>query len=66
MGVDEAINEAFAPIAAGISEAIFFSVSVGGSDLQLIVLWLVAGALFFTFYACLVCYELVNLFRLMS
>lgn len=50
MGIDEAINESFAPIAAAFSDAIFFSVAVGGTDLQLIVLWLVAGAVFFTFY----------------
>ena len=50
MGIDEAINGAFAPIAAAFSELIFFSVPVLGTDVQLIVLWLVAGAVFFTFY----------------
>jgi AGCS family alanine or glycine:cation symporter len=50
MSIDESINEAFAPIAKAFSEFIFFSVSVGDADLQLIVLWLVAGAVFFTFY----------------
>lgn len=50
MGIDETINQAFAPIAKAFSEFIFFSVSVGGADLQLIVLWLVVGAAFFTFY----------------
>jgi AGCS family alanine or glycine:cation symporter len=50
MGVDETINQAFTPFAKVFSDVIFFSVSVGGADLQLIVLWLVVGALFFTFY----------------
>jgi AGCS family alanine or glycine:cation symporter len=50
MGIDESINQAFAPIAKAFSDLIFFSVRVGGTDLQLIVLWLVAGAVFFTFY----------------
>ena len=48
--IDEAINESFAPIAGVMSDVIFFSVPVGGADLQLIVLWLVVGAVFFTFY----------------
>ncbi len=49
-GIDEAINEAFRPIAAAFSELVFFSVPVGDAELQLIVLWLVAGAVFCTFY----------------
>jgi len=50
LGIDETINQAFAPIAKVFSDVIFFSVPVGGTDLQLIVLWLVVGAAFFTFY----------------
>jgi len=50
MGIDETINQAFAPIAKAFSNIVFFSVSVGGTDLQLIVLWLIVGAVFFTFY----------------
>ncbi|MCP5041403.1 MAG: sodium:alanine symporter family protein, partial [bacterium] len=50
MSIDEAVNQTFAPIARVFSDVIFFSVNVAGTDLQLIVLWLVAGALFFTFY----------------
>jgi len=50
MGVDEAINQAFTPFAKAFSDIIFFSVSIGGTDLQLIVLWLIVGAAFFTFY----------------
>jgi AGCS family alanine or glycine:cation symporter len=50
MRIDDIINESFAPIAKTFSELIFISISVGGTDLPLIVLWLVAGAVFFTFY----------------
>ena len=50
MGIDETINQAFAPIAKAFSNIVFFSVSVGGTDPQLIVLWLIVGAVFFTFY----------------
>ncbi len=50
MGIDETINEAFAPIARVFAEWIFFSVRIGGEDLPLIVLWLVIGASFFTVY----------------
>ncbi|MFP6655597.1 MAG: alanine/glycine:cation symporter family protein, partial [Myxococcota bacterium] len=50
MGIDETINQAFAPIAKKFSDFIFFSVRVGDAELQLIVLWLILGAVFFTFY----------------
>ena len=50
MTIDESINQTFAPIAKAFSEIIFFSISVGEADIQLIVLWLVVGAIFFTFY----------------
>ncbi|HIF92339.1 MAG: alanine/glycine:cation symporter family protein [Myxococcales bacterium] len=50
MNIDETINEVFTPIAKAFSEFIFFSVSVGDADIQLIVLWLIAGAAFFTVY----------------
>ena len=33
-----------------MSEFVFFALPVGGAQLQLIVLWLIAGAVFFTFY----------------
>ena len=49
-GVDETINAAFRPIAKAMSDFVFFSVQVGEAELQLIVVWLIAGALFFTCY----------------
>jgi AGCS family alanine or glycine:cation symporter len=50
MSIDAVIEGAFGPIASAFSEVVFYSVRVGDSDLPLIVLWLVAGALFFTVY----------------
>ena len=49
-GLDEAIDGAFRPIARAMSDIVFFAVPVGDTQLQLIVLWLIAGAVFFTFY----------------
>ncbi len=49
-GIDAAIESAFRPVASALSEVVFFSVPIGEADLQLIVLWLVAGAVFSTFY----------------
>ena len=48
--IDDSIDALFRPIARAMSEFVFFSVSVGGAELQLIVVWLIAGALFFTLY----------------
>ncbi len=52
--IDETIDSAFAPIARWMVEFVFFTVPVGGTDVPLIVAWLVAGALFFTFYLRLI------------
>jgi AGCS family alanine or glycine:cation symporter len=46
--IDEAINEAFRPIASAMVKFVFYSVRIGESELPLIVVWLIAGALFFT------------------
>ena len=50
MGVDEAVNQLFGPVARAFSSVIFFTVPVAGNDLPLIVLWLVAGGVFFSVY----------------
>jgi AGCS family alanine or glycine:cation symporter len=50
MSIDERIDQAFAPIARAISDVVFVSVPIGKSNVQLVVIWLVAGALFFTLY----------------
>ena len=47
-GIDETINEAFRPVASAISDLVFYSVPVGESQFPLIVVWLIAGALYFT------------------
>lgn len=49
-GIDEAINAAVAPLAEFVSRVVFFKVPVFGAELPLVVLWLVAGAVFFTVY----------------
>ena len=49
-GIDQAINDATAPIAEWFGKVVFFKIPVFGAQLPLVVLWLVAGAVFFTFY----------------
>ncbi len=49
-GFDETINEITAPIASAVGALVFFKVSFFGAQLPLVVLWLVVGAVFFTFY----------------
>ncbi len=44
------INAAVQPLTTLVSSIIFFKISVFGAQLPLVVLWLVGGALFFTFY----------------
>lgn len=52
--IDQAIDEAFSPIAKAMVNFVFYTVPVGESDLPLIVVWLISGALFFTFYLRLI------------
>jgi AGCS family alanine or glycine:cation symporter len=49
-GIDETINAATAPIATLVGQIVFFKIPVVGAQLPVVVLWLVAGAVFFTFY----------------
>ncbi len=49
-GIDQSINEAFKPIATLLVNFVFYTVPVGETQVPLIVAWLIAGALFFTFY----------------
>ncbi len=48
-GIDESINNATAPIAALIGQIVFFKIPIFGANLPVVVLWLVVGAVFFTF-----------------
>ena len=49
-GIDQAINGAFEPIATAMVNFVFYSISIDGTDLPLIVAWLIVGATFFTLY----------------
>jgi AGCS family alanine or glycine:cation symporter len=49
-GFDEIINNAIAPLSKALSNFIFFEITILGSALPLIVLWLIGAAIFFTFY----------------
>lgn len=49
-GIDATINSATAPIATLVGQIVFFKIPVFGTQLPVVVLWLVAGAVFFTFY----------------
>ncbi|HZF88839.1 alanine:cation symporter family protein, partial [Streptomyces sp.] len=46
--VDDAVSGFFEPIATWLGEIVFYSVPVGGTDLPLIVAWLVVAGLVFT------------------
>ncbi len=50
VGIDEVINTAVQPLTTIISAVIFFKIPLFGADFPLVVLWLVAGAIFSTFY----------------
>ncbi|MFY2791661.1 sodium:alanine symporter family protein [Rhodococcus sp. KRD162] len=46
--IETAINNAFDPISAAVSNVVFFTVDIGGAAVPLIVLWLILGAIVFT------------------
>jgi AGCS family alanine or glycine:cation symporter len=48
--VEEAINDAFEPVATAVSGVIFYAPSIFGTEVPLIVFWLVAAAAIFTLY----------------
>ena len=47
---DQQIDQVMQPVSQVANDFIFYSVPMFGADVPLIVLWLVAGGLFFTFY----------------
>ncbi len=49
-GIDETIDKAFKPLADALADFIFFKVHLFGADWSLVVVWLFAGAVFFTLY----------------
>ena len=48
--VDEKINAVMEPLTNAIMEVIFFQVSFAGVTVPFVLIWLLAGAIFFTFY----------------
>lgn len=48
--LDSLINELVQPVTDAVSSFIFYSVPIAGSDVPLIVCWLIFGACFFTVY----------------
>lgn len=48
--VDDAVAKYFEPVANVITSIVFFSIPVGGTDLPLIVVWLIVAAVFFTLW----------------
>ena len=50
MTIDQLIDGAMRPVADAVSGVVFFTLPLLGADLPLIVVWLVAGGLFFTLY----------------
>ena len=49
-GVDTVINSITEPLADVIKQIVFVKIPVFGAELPIVVLWLVVGAVFFTFY----------------
>ena len=50
MGIDRLIDQIMRPVADAVAGFVFFPVPLFGAEMPLIVLWLVAGGLFFTLY----------------
>ena len=50
MTIDQRIDSLMRPVADVVSGFVFFTVPLFGAEMPLLVLWLVAGGLFFTFY----------------
>lgn len=48
--IDEKINDFMEPITAALERIIFFSVNIGDLNIPFVLVWLIVGATFFTFY----------------
>lgn len=48
--IDALINATVQPVTDAVAGVVFYSIPVAGADLPLIVLWLIAGGIFFTVY----------------
>lgn len=49
-GIDATINSITAPAAVWFGKVVFFKIPIFGANLPLVVLWLIAGAVYFTWY----------------
>jgi AGCS family alanine or glycine:cation symporter len=49
-GLDQRIQDTLGPIADRITSIVFYGVPIGGVEVRLIVVWLIAAAFFFTIY----------------
>ena len=50
MNIDEFIDKHIAPVSDSIANVIFFPISICGSDVPLIILWVLFAGIFFTIY----------------
>lgn len=50
MSIDDRINQAIAPITNQVVELVFYAIPVNGVGLPLVLVWLITGAMIFTFY----------------
>ncbi len=48
LGIDDTVSKYFGPISDFIVSVVFYSVSIFGADVSLIVLWLIGAAIFFS------------------
>ncbi|GAB4377732.1 MAG: alanine/glycine:cation symporter family protein [Salibacteraceae bacterium] len=48
--IDDTINSFMAPITGAIMKVVFFTVPIAGMDVPFVLIWLIAGAIFFTVY----------------
>jgi AGCS family alanine or glycine:cation symporter len=48
-GIDATINAVMRPVADGLAKLVFFEIPLGGAEVPFVVLWLAAGAFYFTF-----------------
>ena len=49
-GIDENINNFLDPVSKFVSSIVFYSLPIGTTNVELIVIWLILGGLFCTFY----------------
>jgi alanine or glycine:cation symporter, AGCS family len=50
MEIDKIIDAAFEPVSSAVASIVFYSLTIMGLDVSLILVWLVVAALFFTIY----------------